>query len=95
MKLIDSLSWKHYNYGTHKRFKCWCVVNTRSRKYVLTSTESAALKIIELAWALSNGLNKPLNHTVLERKAKLLEGIPITAHRYWNWDGKKLTYLTN
>lgn len=46
--------------------------NLATKKSILTSTEEACLKIIELAYTLKTGGHKPLNHRPLEQKAKKL-----------------------
>lgn len=94
MNGANHLTWKWYRYGPNKKYECWEVVNLITKHKVLTSTEEASLKIIELAYALKMGLPKPLNFRPLEYKAKDLEGIPLSAQRYWNWDGKELSYDT-
>lgn len=93
---VETLSWKWYTYGLHPRFPdAWFVRNNLTRRSVTTSSESACIKIIELAYALKTGQPKPLNQSALEYKAKVLESIPLHAHRYWAWSGKKLLYDTS
>lgn len=86
-KLKNTLQWKHYLYGINSDYNCWEVHNLITKKHVLASSESAILKIIELAVALRNGQPKPLNHKTLEKKAKHLEGFgkpTINSYRTWN-----------
>lgn len=91
----DALTWKWYRYGIHAKYDCWCVQNLLTNKYILTSTEEACLKIIELAYTLKTGQEKPLNHKTLEEKARVLEGLAMNARRYWNWNGQTLAYDTS
>lgn len=92
---MKHIQWKWHQYGRHSTYDCWQVVNLLTKRRVLTSTEEACLKIIELAYTLKTGADKPLNQKTLERKAKDLEGISVLKHQYWNWDGKTLNYNTS
>lgn len=91
---MKHLTWKWYKYGPNEKYDCWEVINLATNSRVLTSTESACIKIIELAHALKTGQPKPLNHKTLESKAKFLEQIPFEAQRYWKWNGETLKYDT-
>lgn len=91
----QTLSWKWYTYGPHPRYDdSWIVINEITKREVSTSTESACVKIIELAYALKTGQPKPLNQSQLEKKAKHLENIPIQYQHYWDWNGRKRSYNT-
>lgn len=92
----EFLVWKWYQYGQHKRLteqnringtgECWVTQNLKTKKIVYCNSESACLKIIELAHALYAGERKPLNHKTLERKAKSLEGFPFSDFDKTDWD---------
>lgn len=93
--VIETLTWKWYTYGPHPKYEdAWQITNNITKQSVSTSSESACLKIIELAHTLKTGKPKPLNHRTLENKAKDLEGITYRMRRYWTWDGRQLTYDT-
>lgn len=92
--MTTNLKWKWYEYGINTKYDCWQVKNLATKKSILTSTEEACLKIIELAYTLKTGKRKPLNHRPLEQKAKHLEAIPLNAQRHWDWTGETLTYDT-
>lgn len=92
----DVIDWRWYRYGKSTRYPDAYVVQNRATGHAIRcSSENAALKIIELAFALKTGQAKPLNHKTLEQKAYWLENIPMHAERYFTWNGRTLTYETS
>lgn len=93
----DPLHWRWYSIGESTRYPgAWVAVNRATDQRVLCSSENAALRIIELAYALKHGDAKPHNHKTLETKARCLENIHGRAARYYTWDrsGPALAYDT-
>lgn len=96
-EIVNALHWRWYSYGETNRFpESYIVVNRATNRSIYCTSENAALRIIELAFALKTGGKKPFNHKTLEAKAQHLEGISYNVRQFWTWSGKRtLTYETD
>lgn len=96
MTPTNAIDWKWYTFGNCPVHDgAWVVVNRATERFTRVSSESAALKVVELGYALRMGADKPLTHKTLEQKAKYIEGIPMRAEHFWTWNGKPLAYETD
>lgn len=95
--VADTVDWRWYTIGKSLLYPgAWVAVNRATNTTILCSSESAALRIVELAYALKHGHPKPHNHKTLEQKARVLENVNGRAARYFTWGrmDRPLAYAT-